>query len=61
MESVRDRDLDDRFCRYEAYVGCFVAQKQAITTKVANYITKNLLHTEFNHEEPQKEQVLYEW
>lgn len=36
-------------------------QKESICSKVTRYITKNLLHTEFNHEVPQKEQVLYEW
>jgi len=36
-------------------------QKQAITTQIVNYVTKKLLHTEFNHKEPQKEKVLYEW
>ena len=36
-------------------------QKQAITAQINNRIKKHLLHTTFNHKEPQKEKVLYEW
>lgn len=36
-------------------------QKQAITTQIVNYVNKKLLHTEFEHKQPQKEKVLYEW
>ena len=35
-------------------------QKQAIMEKISKYVTKKLLHTEFEHKESQKEKVLYE-
>lgn len=34
-------------------------QKQAITEKIQQYLRKKLLHTEFPHQDPQKEKVLY--
>lgn len=36
-------------------------QKEAITNKINNRIKKHLLHTEFTHQEPQKERVLHTW
>ena len=36
-------------------------QKEAITNQITNRIKKHLLHTQFNHKEPQKEKVLHAW
>lgn len=58
------RDVDRDPIDYKSLRGLIKqdpTQKEAIFDKIRKYITKKLLHTEFRHQEPQKEKVLYEW